>query len=110
MIIEQVLALLLRPRKDHKYRFYWNIYHHLVGYSVIVLSIINIFKGLDILNPEEKWKIAYIGTLICTALVIATLEVYTWRVAAKTKTSSRSEKVAYGVNETNGYNGYGVGA
>ncbi|KAJ6426209.1 hypothetical protein OIU84_026733 [Salix udensis] len=63
----QVFALLLRPKPDHKYRFYWNIYHHLVGYSVIILSIINIFKGFNILNPDKKWKNAYIGVIAALA-------------------------------------------
>lgn len=38
---KQVFALLLRPNKDHKYRIYWNIDHHSIGYSVIIMSIIN---------------------------------------------------------------------
>ncbi|KAE8730497.1 Acyl-CoA N-acyltransferases superfamily protein isoform 1 [Hibiscus syriacus] len=41
----QVFALLLRPNKDYKYRLYWNIFHHLIGYSVIILSIVNIFEA-----------------------------------------------------------------
>ncbi|KAM0950354.1 putative cytochrome b561 and DOMON domain-containing protein [Dioscorea sansibarensis] len=59
----QVFALLLRPNKDHKYRIYWNAYHYLVGYTVIVLSIINIFKGFDILDPAKGWKNAYIAII-----------------------------------------------
>ncbi|KAL8032976.1 hypothetical protein ABFX02_13G133100 [Erythranthe guttata] len=107
----QVSALLLRPKKEHKHRIYWNIYHHFVGYSVIVLSIINIFKGFDILNPEEKWKRAYVGTIIGVAFVAAVLEVYTWCVVLKRKkSSSRPQKMGNGVNGTNGngYNGYGA--
>ncbi|KAL0443023.1 UNVERIFIED_CONTAM: cytochrome and DOMON domain-containing protein [Sesamum latifolium] len=106
----QVSALLLRPKKEHKYRFYWNIYHHLIGYSVIVLSIINIFKGFNILNPEEKWKRAYVGILIALAFIAATLEVYTWYVVVKRKKSSRPHKMPNGVNGTNGHNGYGARA
>ncbi|KAL0300880.1 UNVERIFIED_CONTAM: cytochrome and DOMON domain-containing protein [Sesamum radiatum] len=102
----QVFALLLRPKKDHKHRFYWNIYHHLIGYSVIVLSIINIFKGLDILNPGEKWKRAYVEILIGVALVAATLEVYTWYVVVKRKKTSSPQKTQNGINGTNGHNGY----
>ncbi|KAK6149662.1 hypothetical protein DH2020_017187 [Rehmannia glutinosa] len=104
----QVSALLLRPKKEHKHRFYWNIYHHCIGYSVIVLSIINIFKGFDILNPQEKWKTAYIGILIGLAIVAAILEVYTWFVVVKRKKSSSPQKMQNGVNGTNGYNGYGA--
>ncbi|KAL0321082.1 UNVERIFIED_CONTAM: cytochrome and DOMON domain-containing protein [Sesamum radiatum] len=104
----QVFALLLRPKKDHKYRFYWNMYHHSVGYSVIVLSIINIFKGLDILNPGEKWKRAYVEILIGLALVAATLEVYTWYIVVKRKKTSSPQKMQNRINGTNGHNAYGA--
>ncbi|KAI3786386.1 hypothetical protein L1987_40025 [Smallanthus sonchifolius] len=60
----QVFSLLLRPKPDNKYRFYWNIYHRSLGYSVIILSIINVCKGLDIMDPEMKWKNAYTGIVI----------------------------------------------
>ncbi|KAJ4795051.1 Cytochrome b561 and DOMON domain-containing protein [Rhynchospora pubera] len=53
----QVTALLLRPEKDHKYRKYWNLYHHTFGYTILVLGILNIFKGLSILNLGHKWEI-----------------------------------------------------
>lgn len=106
----QVSALLLRPKKEHKYRFYWNIYHHIIGYSVIVLSITNIFKGFDILNPEEKWKRAYIGILIGLAAVAAILEVYTWYIVLKRKKSRDNHKMPNEVHGTNGYNGHGARA
>ncbi|KAL3850945.1 hypothetical protein ACJIZ3_012827 [Penstemon smallii] len=101
----QVTALLLRPKRDHKYRFYWNVYHHVIGYSVIVLSIVNIFKGFDILNPEEMWKRIYVGILIGLAFVVAILEVYTWIVVVKRNKSesSSNEKIS---NGTYGYDGY----
>lgn len=103
----QVSALLLRPKKEHKYRFYWNVYHHFIGYSVIVLSLINIFKGFNILNPDQKWKRAYIVVLIGLAAVAATLEIFTWYVVVKRKKSSSPHKVP---NGTNGHNGYGASA
>lgn len=101
----QVSALLLRPKKEHKLRFYWNIYHHFIGYSVIVLSIVNIFKGFDILDPDQKWRRAYIGVLIGLAALAAVLEVYTWYVVLKRKKSSRPNKMS---NGNHGYNGYGA--
>lgn len=103
----QVSALLLRPKKEHKYRLYWNIYHHFIGYSVIVLSVINIFKGFNILDPDEKWKRAYIGILVGLAAVAAVLEIYTWYVVVKRKKSSTPHKMT---NGNNGYNGYGAGS
>ncbi|GFP99818.1 cytochrome b561 and DOMON domain-containing protein at5g47530 [Phtheirospermum japonicum] len=104
----QVFALLLRPNKDHKHRLYWNIYHHSIGYSVLILGILNVFKGFDILNPDDKWKKAYIGILIGLALVAITLEVYTWCVVLtrKTKSNDARNKSNIGVTGSNGYNGY----
>lgn len=32
-------ALLLRPKKDQKYRDYWNIYDKLAGYSIVIATI-----------------------------------------------------------------------
>ncbi|XP_057765036.1 cytochrome b561 and DOMON domain-containing protein At5g47530 [Salvia miltiorrhiza] len=101
----QVSALLLRPKKEHKLRFYWNIYHHFIGYSVIVLSIINIFKGFSILDPDQKWRRAYIGVLIALAALAATLEIYTWYVVLKRKKSSSPNKMS---NGNHAYSGYGA--
>ncbi|KAH8506903.1 hypothetical protein H0E87_013637 [Populus deltoides] len=103
----QVFALLLRPKADHKYRFYWNIYHHIVGYTVIILSIINIFKGFNILNPDEKWKNAYIGVIVALALNAVWLEGYTWYVVVKRKSSETAGKMPHFTNGSNGANGYG---
>ncbi|KAI8558095.1 hypothetical protein RHMOL_Rhmol04G0062000 [Rhododendron molle] len=81
----QVCALLLRPKKDNKYRLYWNFYHWSVGYTEIILSIVNIFEGFDILDPGKNWKRAYIGILIFLGITAAFLEAYTWYVVLKRK-------------------------
>ncbi|CAI9783650.1 unnamed protein product [Fraxinus pennsylvanica] len=101
----QVFALLLRPKPDHKFRFYWNIYHYSVGYTVIILSIVNIFEGFDILDPEKKWKRAYIGVLIFLGATTALLEAFTWYVVLKRKRENHADKVAHAGNGMNGYNG-----
>ncbi|XP_031481318.1 cytochrome b561 and DOMON domain-containing protein At4g17280-like [Nymphaea colorata] len=98
----QVFALFLRPKKDHKYRIYWNFYHHSVGYTIIILSIINIFKGLKILSAENKWKHTYIGILIALAAIAVVLEIITWIVVLRRR-SRNSEKSHHGANGTNGY-------
>ncbi|XP_022928489.1 cytochrome b561 and DOMON domain-containing protein At5g35735-like [Cucurbita moschata] len=98
----QVFALLLRPKKDHKYRIYWNAYHHSIGYSVIVLSIINVFKGLEILRPDEKWKRTYTGIIIFLGAVAVVLEVVTWIIAMKRKRSSFDDKFPHDNNGQNG--------
>lgn len=106
----QVFALLLRPKKDHKFRFYWNVYHHSIGYAVIILSIINIFKGFDILNPDKKWKHAYIGVIAALGCVAVALEGFTWYVVLKRRRSQGGSKVPHGMNGSNGYNHNGYGA
>ncbi|XP_073023388.1 cytochrome b561 and DOMON domain-containing protein At3g25290-like [Primulina eburnea] len=96
----QIFALLLRPKKDHKYRFYWNIYHHSIGYAIVILGIINVFKGFGILKPEPKWRNAYICVIVVLGGLAVLLEVITWIVVLKRKKSSKS---------TNPYDGYGNG-
>ncbi|XP_071717075.1 cytochrome b561 and DOMON domain-containing protein At5g35735-like [Rutidosis leptorrhynchoides] len=94
----QAFALLLRPKPDNKYRFYWNIYHHGIGYTVIVLSVINVFKGIDILDPEKKWKKAYIGILMFLAVNAVMLEAYTWIIVLKRKKEEKRAHVGNGYN------------
>ncbi|KAL4597001.1 hypothetical protein ACB092_12G204100 [Castanea dentata] len=93
----QIFALFLRPKKDHKYRFYWNIYHHGIGYTIIILGIVNLFKGYDILQPEKKWKSAYIIVLIVLGAISLLLEAITWIVVLRRK-SSKSTKPHDGYN------------
>lgn len=99
----QVFALLLRPKKDHKHRFYWNLYHWGVGYSVIVLSVINIYKGLDILDPEKKWKTAYTVVIVVLGCVALLLEASTWVIVLRRRKDGNEQKF------NNGYNGNGNG-
>ncbi|KAG1368153.1 cytochrome b561 and DOMON domain-containing protein [Cocos nucifera] len=93
----QMMALWLKPKLLDKYRKYWNIYHHFVGYSLIVLVIVNIFKGFAILKPSAGWKWAYIGILIGLSCVALGLEISIWIVFfqdnknASTKTSDPSK-------------------
>ncbi|XP_077229942.1 auxin-responsive family protein [Tasmannia lanceolata] len=87
----QVFALLMRPRKDHKYRLHWNIYHHCVGYTVIILSIINIFKGFDILDPAKKWKRTYIGIIIALGAIALVLEAITWPIVLRRQWGSSNK-------------------
>ncbi|KAI3698195.1 hypothetical protein L6452_31307 [Arctium lappa] len=99
----QVIALLVRPKKDHKFRIYWNIYHHSLGYGIIILGIVNIFKGFDILNPEKKWKRSYLGIIIVVAAIAVVLEAYTWLVVLRRKKVAKTMS-----NGNNGnHNGYG---
>ncbi|CAI9759106.1 unnamed protein product [Fraxinus pennsylvanica] len=93
----QIFALFLRPKKDHKLRFYWNIYHHGVGYTILVLGILNVFKGLNILNPEPKWRDAYIILIAVLGGIAILLEVITWIIVLRRK-SRNSTKPYDGFN------------
>ncbi|KAI3499002.1 hypothetical protein L1887_34793 [Cichorium endivia] len=102
----QVIALLVRPKKEHKHRIFWNIYHHSLGYTIIVLGIINIFKGFDILNPEKKWERGYTGVIVVLAVVAVVLEGYTWVVVLRRKKAANEEKMSNGNGYGNGSNGH----
>ncbi|XP_020237968.1 cytochrome b561 and DOMON domain-containing protein At4g12980 [Cajanus cajan] len=94
----QIFALFLRPVKEHKYRYIWNIYHHGIGYSVIILGIVNIFLGFNILNPEKKWKSTYSAVLIALGALAVVLEVITWIVVLKRKSNKSTKTYNNGEN------------
>ncbi|KAI5070241.1 hypothetical protein GOP47_0014584 [Adiantum capillus-veneris] len=74
----QVTALLLRPKKDHKIRKVWNIYHYTLGTTILILGILNIFYGFDILSPPGKWRRAYVGVLIALGVLTVCFEIASW--------------------------------
>ncbi|GAB4841484.1 hypothetical protein Ancab_022200 [Ancistrocladus abbreviatus] len=90
----QIFALFLRPKKDHKFRFYWNIYHHSIGYAIVILGITNVFKGLNILDPAKKWKSAYIIILIVLGCISVLLEAITWTVVLRRKSNKSTKPFA----------------
>ncbi|KAL5548456.1 hypothetical protein UlMin_003687 [Ulmus minor] len=67
----------LRPKKDSKYRIYWNLFHYLFGYGTIALGITNVYKGLEILKPGKIWIDAYTGVIVCLGCIAVVLEVWT---------------------------------
>ncbi|EFJ07290.1 hypothetical protein SELMODRAFT_44932, partial [Selaginella moellendorffii] len=87
----QVLSLLLRPKKEHKVRKFWNIYHHTLGYATIAMIIVNIFEGFDLLQPDRKWKRTYIGVISSLAALSVILEVVTWVVYLRNKSRRSSQ-------------------
>ncbi|PKA48614.1 Auxin-induced in root cultures protein 12 [Apostasia shenzhenica] len=92
----QIFALFLRPRKDHKLRFSWNVYHHSVGYTVVVLGIINVFRGLRILSPGDGWKLAYVFFLCALGAAALLLEAITWLIVLRRKKTEASAKLNNG--------------
>lgn len=102
----QVFALLLRPKPDHKFRFYWNVYHHVVGYTVIILSVINVYEGFDVLDGQKNWKRAYTGVIIFLGAVAALLEAFTWFIVLKRRSAAKQHPAPH--HAGNGTNGYSV--
>lgn len=84
----QALALVFRPKPDHKHRFYWNVYHHTTGYTTILFSIINVFEGLHILDGPKSLYTAVIIVLIAVAV---TMEAVTWRIVIKRRSSEMDQ-------------------
>ncbi|KAI3968793.1 hypothetical protein MKX01_028943 [Papaver californicum] len=79
----QVFALSLRPKKVHKYRKLWKFFHHTEGYVIVILGIVNMFKGLSILNPASKWINSYTLLLYILLGIAIFAEVVTWIVYCK---------------------------
>ncbi|CAM0911925.1 unnamed protein product [Alopecurus aequalis] len=97
----QIFALFLRPKKDHKFRVYWNAYHHSVGYTIIILGIVNIFKGMDILEVEQKWQTGYVIVIGILGVIAVALEAITWSIVLKRR---KTENKAYnGSAASNGH-------
>ncbi|CAI0379426.1 unnamed protein product [Linum tenue] len=74
----QMLAIKLRPLSTDRYKRYWNMYHHFMGYGLLSVIVINIFQGIGILRPAYSWKWAYVGILAALGIVVLALETYTW--------------------------------
>jgi hypothetical protein len=61
-----------------------------VGYAVIVLGVVNIFKGMGILGVEQRWRTAYIATVCVLAVAAAALEAVTWGVVRRRQAEGKA--------------------
>ncbi|KAF9622636.1 hypothetical protein IFM89_032535 [Coptis chinensis] len=68
-----LVAMCLRPKKDHKLRFYWAKSHLVIGLSILILGIIEISEGLRLLEPAKGWKLAYIAFLEIWGVIVFVL-------------------------------------
>lgn len=78
-----MLAVIWRPNKQHAIRPYWNVSHHTVGYTTIILILVNVFEGLRILDAGNKWRDAYIAAIIVLGGTSMVLEIITWTMWLK---------------------------
>ncbi|KAK4268239.1 hypothetical protein QN277_024923 [Acacia crassicarpa] len=76
--VQVLAAIFLRPDKHHRARIFWNIFHYVVGYGVIFLSVFNMFRGFSLSNPYHSWKNAYFGVIVSLGCVALILEAITW--------------------------------
>jgi uncharacterized membrane protein len=74
----QMFALLLRPQKDKKIRKYWNAYHHVFGYVIIGMGVLNVIKGINISAPGDFWRYGYIASLCLLVITALILEFVAW--------------------------------
>lgn len=70
----QVIALVLRPRKESSLiRKYWNYYHHNVGRILLIFALVNSFYGLSLGREGSSWFAGYgatIGFLVIVAIIL----------------------------------------
>lgn len=74
------------------FRQYWHIYHHLLGYALYALIVVNIFHGAHMLSPNHRWKWAYAGILSSLAFIVLVLEIITWTKFIIKKLEEREDK------------------
>lgn len=81
----QICALLFRPKKTHKLRKYWKSYHHFVGYTCVIISVVNVFEGINLMQlPSDSYvKLVYSLTISSLIGVCVVLEVNNWIVFFK---------------------------
>ncbi|XP_055824010.1 cytochrome b561 and DOMON domain-containing protein At4g12980-like [Solanum dulcamara] len=74
----QTLALRLKPNKNDELHTYWSIYHLSLGYALLIVICVNIFKGIKIFQEEDTWRPAYIVVIASLAFVFFVFEIINW--------------------------------
>ncbi|KAM3394934.1 cytochrome and DOMON domain-containing protein [Capsicum galapagoense] len=74
----QTLALRYKPHKNDQLHTYWSIYHLALGYALLSVICVNIFKGIIILQEEDTWKPAYIAVIACLFFIFIVFEIINW--------------------------------
>ncbi|KAL5865349.1 hypothetical protein ACOSQ3_002863 [Xanthoceras sorbifolium] len=99
----QMFSLGLRPKPDHKYRFHWTVYHRLVAYAIIALSVFNILSGLGLLEPDTRLWLGMFYLLAAFGVMSIILEIITWSIVIHRKREDR-KKNSQNINGVNGAN------
>ncbi|OMO93925.1 hypothetical protein CCACVL1_06255 [Corchorus capsularis] len=66
-------ALVARPPKEDKKRIYFNVFHYLIGYGCIGLSIANVFLGFNLVHLKVRaWpQLTYIVAILFLVCIVA---------------------------------------
>lgn len=88
MLLCQISAVVLRPKKDAKLRKYWNWFHRWSGFLVLFLAVINIFIGIHITHASSGVRVGYGIILAVELLALVILEALYW-IRWKRNRSSR---------------------
>ncbi|KAI9115661.1 hypothetical protein K1719_013330 [Acacia pycnantha] len=88
-----VFVSIFLGRQTSQARTFWNIFHYVIGYGVIVLSIINMFRGFSVSNTGRSWRNAYFCVIVSLGCVALTLEVITWFLACKRRNKKTMEEI-----------------
>ncbi|KAK8936508.1 hypothetical protein KSP39_PZI012201 [Platanthera zijinensis] len=87
----QAAAVLFRPGTTHRFRKYWKSYHHLVGYGLVVVAVVNVFQGMELMGLAGSYaKLAYCLALATLAGACAALEANAWVVFCR---NAEEEKI-----------------
>ncbi|PPS09019.1 hypothetical protein GOBAR_AA11617 [Gossypium barbadense] len=79
--VNWILAFQFKPTQEDEYRKHWNVYHHFLGYALLVMIPVNIYKGIKLLKPNNiTWKWTYNGILVLLGVVVLALEIVTWAI------------------------------
>ncbi|XP_059286828.1 cytochrome b561 and DOMON domain-containing protein At5g47530-like [Lycium ferocissimum] len=74
----QTLALRLKPRKNDELHTYWSIYHLSLGYALLAVICVNIFKGIKIMQDVDTWRSVYIAVIVSLTFIFLVLEIINW--------------------------------
>lgn len=50
------------------------IYHNILGYALLILTIVNIFQGIEKQESSDRWKWSYIVLVSVMGLIALVLE------------------------------------
>ncbi|CAN4075418.1 unnamed protein product [Withania somnifera] len=77
--LQMLVMSKYKPSDRDAFHMYRNMLHHVVGYSLLVVSFINILKGIKIMNMDETyWLPAYFGIVGCLSFVFLAFETVSW--------------------------------